>query len=363
MGEMTLSPLAYYSARPTLRFGGQENEIAATALQSMCLQEEEGGLARMELVFVAWGLGPQGSVGPLFADEQVLRLGAELQVYAGEAGAPTELFKGRIGAIEYAYDNQGPPRLHVHAEDAAMKARLARRSEVYEQQSLADIAGTVAQRMGLSPVVSGLSDVHPLEVQCNESDLAFLRRLLARSGGDVQVCGSELHVSPRQDVQRGTVELRLGSQVHRFRAVADLADQVSAVEVTGFDASAGQPITGNCSDTAFGPGAGRNGPSMLQEAFGAERRQHTAHRVACTQAEADALARAEMERRARRFVQARGACEGNPALRVGTLVRIQGGDPRFDNSYYVTACTHRFDPVVGYETDFGAEGAYLGAPA
>lgn len=159
------------------------------------------------------------------------------------------------------------------------------------------------------------------------------------------------------------MELRLGSQVHRFRAVADLADQVSEVTVTGFDAAAGQPVSGRCSDTAFGPGSGRQGPALLQQAFSAERRQHTAHRVACTQAEADALARAEMERRTRRFVQAEGACEGNPALRVGTRISIRGGDPRFDNDYYLTACTHRFDVRVGYETDFRAESAYLGAPA
>ena len=62
-------------------------------------------------------------------------------------------------------------------------------------------------------------------------------------------------------------------------------------------------------------------------------------------------------------VQAEGACEGNPALRVGTQIRVRGGDPRFDNDYYLTACTHRFDARVGYETDFRAEGAYLGAPA
>jgi phage protein D len=361
MGEMTLSPLAYYSARPTLRVDGQDEESVATLLQSMLMHEQEGGLSSVELAFVDWGLRPDGSVGPVLDDERVLKLGAQVQVYAGEAAAPTEIFKGRIGALEYAFDTQGAPRLIVHAEDGAMRARLTRRSEVYENQSLADIVRTVAQRLALTPRVTGLAASRTVEVQCNESDLAFLRRLLARQGGDLQVVGDELQVAPRQEVQRGTVELTQGSQLHRLRVVADLADQVTEVEVTGFDASAGQAVTGTCSDTAFGPGSGRNGPGLLRATLG-ERRQHSAHRVACTQAEADALARAEIERRARRFVQVEGACEGNPALRVGTHLRLQGAGPRWSNTYYVTACTHRYDMRAGYETQFRAEGAYLGNP-
>ena len=361
MGEMTLSPLAYYSARPTLRVDGQDHDSIATLLQSMVLHEQEGGLSSVELAFVDWGLRPDGSVGSVFDDERVLKLGAQVQVYAGEAAAPTELFKGRIGALEYAFDSEGAPRLIAHAEDAAMRARLARRSQLYENQSLADIVRTVAQRLSLTPQVSGLSATSVVEVQCNESDLAFLRRLLARQGGDLQIVGDALHVSPRQDVQRGTVELTRGSQLHRLRVVADLADQVTEVEVTGFDASAGNAITGTCSDTAFGPGSGRSGPVLLRDSFG-ERRQHSAHRVAGTRSEADALARAEMERRARRFVLAEGACEGNPALRVGTHLRILGAGPRWSNTYYVTGCTHRYDMRAGYETQFRAEGAYLGSP-
>lgn len=360
MGEMTLSPLAYYSARPTLRIDGQDHESVATLLQSMWMREQEGGLASVELDFVDWGRRPDGSVGPVFDDERALRLGAELRIYAGEAAAPTEIFKGRIGALEHAFDSEGPPRLVVHAEDAAMRARLARRTEVYENRSLADLVQAVAQRLSLTPHVSGLAATRAVEVQCNESDLAFLRRLLARQGADLQVVGDELHASPRQDVQRGVVELRQGSQLHRLRVVADLADQVSSVEVTGFDAEAGQAVTGRCSDTAFGPGSGRDGPGLLREAFG-ERAHRSAHRAACSQDEADALARAEMERRARRFVRVEGACEGNPALRVGTHVRIDAG-ARWSNTYYVTACTHRYDMRAGYETQFSAEGAYFGSP-
>ncbi len=359
MGEMNLSKLAFYSARPTLRIDGQDSDIASGLLQSLVMREQEGGLSSIELAFVNFAPKDSGEVGPAFEDERLLKLGSELKVYAGEAGGPTEIFSGVISAIEYLADADGPPRLQVLAEDGAQKARLARRIAVYEKQSLADIAKDAAGRMGLTPVVTGLGDVLDLEVQFNETDLGFLRRLLSRAGADLQLVGKELQVSPRKDVQRNEITLQMNGQLHRVRAVADLADQVTEVRVTGFDPAQGAAIEGTGSSAPVGPGAGRKGADLMRSVYG-ERVQQTSHRLALTQREADALAQAEFEQRARRFVRVEGVCEGNPSLRVGSYVKLKDVSPRFDNTYYVTGCTHRYDMSRGFETEFHAEGAYLG---
>jgi len=361
MGESNLSHLALYSARPTLRIDGQDNAMASGLLQSLVMREQEGALSSLEACFVNFTARDTGQVGAAFEDEQVLRLGSQLKVYAGEAAAPTEIFSGLVSALEFAFDSEGPPRLIVQAEDPAQRGRLARRMEVYEQQSVADIARTVANRMGLTPTVTGLSDVSALEVQFDESDLAFLRRLLARQGADLQVVGDQLQVAPRADVQRNQITLRLHSQLHQLRVVADLAHQVSQVKVTGFDPAQGAAVQGTGSSAPLGPGSGRTGQALLQQTWG-ERVQQTAHRLALTQAEADALAQAEFAQRARRFVRVQGRCEGNPDLRVGSHVALAGVSPRFDNTYYVTACTHRYDMRRGFETEFQAECAFFGPP-
>ena len=362
MGEMNLSTLAFYSARPTLRIDGQDNDMAAGLMQSMVMREREGGLSSLEIAFVNFSARESGQVGPAFEDEQLLKLGAELKVYAGEAAAPTEIFCGHISALEFAFDSEGPPRLIVQAEDKAQQARMTRRIAVYDNKSVADIANEVASRMGLTPVVSGLTDTSTVEVQFDESDLAFLRRLLMRHGADMQIVGTDLQVSPRKDVQRNQVTLRMHSQLHKVRVVADLAHQVTEVRVTGFDPAQGQAVDGSGSSAPLGPGSGRTGKDLLQQAVG-DRVQQTSHRLALTQGEADALAQAEFEQRARRFVQVEAVCEGNPGLRVGSHVTLAGVSPRFDNTYYVTACTHRYDMRRGFETELSAESAYFGHPA
>jgi len=361
MGEMLLSRLGVYAARPTLRVDGQQNDQVDTLLHAMQLAEQEGGLSALSVTLVNWGSRDDGTAGFAFEDERVFRLGTELTVYGGEIAGPTEVFRGKVSAIEQRFDSDGPPQLTVYAEDALAKARLARRIQVYDNQSVADIARDIASRHGLTPVITALADTPGTWVQANESDLAFLRRLLARHDADCQVVANELHVSPRSDVRRNEIELRLHSQLYRVRAVADLAQQASEVRVTGFDPIQGQAVSGGGSGAPLGPGRGRTGAEQLRSALG-ERSEQVSHRLALTQGEAQALAEAGFAARARAFVRIEGLAEGNPTLRVGSHVRLVDVSPRFDNTYYVVAACHRFDMRHGFETEFTAESAHFGEP-
>jgi phage protein D len=362
MGEGILTRLALYSAKPTLRVGGSENAAAQSALQAMVMREQEGGMSSLALTFENWSSREGGAAGHSFEDERVFALGTEVSLYGGELISPTEIFRGRISAIEMQVDPDGPPRLTLHAEDALAKARLTRRIEVHENKSIADIARDIAGRYGLTPVVSDLHDGAATWVQANESDLAFLRRLLERFAADVQIVGTELHVAPRADVHRNELELAMHGQLKSVRAVADLSQQATEVKVTGFDPSSGQAVSGTGSGAALGPGQGRAGAQLLRQAL-VERNEQTSHRLALSAGEARALAESEFAARARGFVRVEGVAEGNPALRVGSNVKLKEISPRFDNTYYVVSCMHRFDLRGGYETTFTAESAYFGNAA
>lgn len=361
MPERALSELAVYSAIPTVRVDGQEHVLVNELLVGMEMIEQEGGLSALELRFLNVSSFSGGGTDLVFEDDQILKLGARIVLYAGDRRAPQEIFRGRITGLEAEFPESSPPELVVMAEDLFQQARMTRRTKTHENVAIADLARELASQLGLQPVITGFTEQLPVQLQMNESDLAFLRRMLARHDGDLQVVGGELHVSPRAEVRRGAVELELRSQLKQVRVLADLAHQATEITVSGWDSAQGQRVSATSRGAHFAPGSGRTGAQMLQNTLGT-RSEHIGHLAVTTRGEAQALADAAFDERARRFVCVDATAEGNPSVRVGTHVTLKGLGRRFDNTYYVVRACHRYDLARGYETEFEAESAYWGQP-
>lgn len=348
-----------YVATPTVRLNDQEHERMASLITSMVMNEQEGGLSSLELRVSNSASLTSGSAEYAFDAGGELALGAALVIGAGDASAPVEIFRGFVTGIEGIFNQDGPPELVILAEDALQKARCHRRTKVYEDMSLADIARQIASDHGLTPQIDNCTENFGTQVQLNETDLGFLRRLLARIDADVQVVGTDLQISPRNDVRRGELELALGEELKSARVLSDLAHQLTKSTAKGWDLGGGSPLRAEGSDQAVGPGAGRKGSELFSGTLG-DRTHHTCHLVGFNQSEVDAIANTVRTRRARRFLRIQGITTGSPSMRVGTHATVTGIGEWFSNTYYVTAVRHRFDLTTGYRTEFEGQCAFLG---
>lgn len=360
MPETQVSPVAVYSSKPTVRIDEEEHSEINTLTVGMEITESEGGVCSAELRLSNVLSDAKGAT-LAFDDPSIVALGSTMAIYGGDELAPQEIFRGIVTGLEADFPQDAPPELVVLAEDAFQQARMTCRTAVHEDVSVADLANALASQLSLTAVVTAFTDPVGTWVQLNESDLAFLRRIIARHDGDMQVVGDELHVSPRGEVQRGVLEMALHSQLLRARVLVDLAHQVTQMTVAGWDAVQGERVTGTTSAPGQNilPGQGSTGAEILSSTIG-DRNHHVGHLMATTSDEAQALADAAFDHRARRFVCIDGTAEGNPKVRVGTHVALSGLGARLDNTYYVVRACHRWDAERGYETDFTAESAYLG---
>ena len=255
--------LLYYNAIPRLEIDGQEDVMAATLLQSMEMTESEGGMSSLEMAFKnAANLENSGNEMPFETSSNTsLSLGAEIRVVSGPNHDPQEVFVGRITGLELVMDGASVPLLIVLAEDKLQTARLKRRTKLFEEMTLGDLVDAVVQESGLTVVAAELDMDIAQEMQANETDLGFLRRICARFDVDFQIVGTELHISPRALVDRGTKQIEFGQTLTSFRGLADLAQQVSEVTLAGWDhaANAGFHVTSGAGVQA-GAGQGRRGP-------------------------------------------------------------------------------------------------------
>ncbi len=288
-------------------------------------------------------------------DDAALEPGAALAIWSTDGKTEEQLFDGEIVEVEPEFD-QSTHRLVVRAFDRLHRLGHLRSVRTFVNVSDADLVRQLAEEAGLKARVAPADEVRPYVMQANISNLALLRERAAALGYLLYVEGETLCCEPPQS-GAPPVELQWGSTLSTFRPRLTTVDQVSKVTVRGWDPDTRQEIVGEANTGQGMPQIGerRSGGELVQAAFQLKAETLLAETPVRTQAHADQLAQAAADRRTGRFVEAEGACSGNPSIVAGSAVRISAVGDRFSGDYLVTSATHRYS-AGGYRTEFSVSG-------
>ncbi|MFF2376280.1 VgrG-related protein [Streptomyces xiamenensis] len=280
---------------------------------------------------------------------------------AGDGGsvAARPLLTGSVTALEIEIDDTGTFTV-VRGLDESHRLLRGRRVASYQNMTLADICAQVARRAGLTPgTVDVAGPVLEHVAQPNCTDWEFLRALAADAGAQVYVADGRLHVlrpveaggapDPSARARQSPLVLEAGDNLLRCRAGISAAEQVSAVEVRGWDVRTKQPLVaraeaGTAATLDLGVTAGQ-----VSEPFGAAEFV-VAGASYGTQAQVDQVAKALAATIAGSFAELEAVIRGNPEVRAGSAVTLTGVGAPFEGRYTVTTSRHVFDPLRGYET-------------
>ncbi|AHH99473.1 phage late control D family protein [Kutzneria albida] len=348
------------NASPVFTVDGELSRDLARDCVRLEIEEGLEGLRTLRAHLIA--IGP-GTTGPqqrmLHLDGRGVDLGKALRVAIGPATGQRYAFEGTVSAIEAVFGDGEPPVVVVHAEDALMRLRMTRRCRTYREVTDAEIAAEVAAAHGLTADVAVDGPRYDVVQQANQSDLAFLRERARLVRAELWCTGRTLHLRSRANRAGTPLTLVRGNHLLSVRLCADLAHQRSEVVVTGYDAQARQVINERAGAEVVDAeiSGGRTGARLVGRALGGAGSLRV-REVALTSGEAAAWARAEMLRRARRFVTVQATTRGTPDLVVGSQLRLeQVGAPFEGGGYHVTRVVHTFDNVRGLRTRFEAERA------
>jgi phage protein D len=174
----------------------------------------------------------------------VLAFGAavEIGIGYGDRTALTPLLTGVVTEITTAFTEGGTPELAVAGYDHAFPMTLGKRSQSWTQAADSDVVQALAKEHNLGTDIATTTEKHAQIEQNQESDFEFVKKLAERNHFEFYVDARRtLRFGPPRDKDDGIVTLRWGESLLSFKPEANLAAQVSEVEVYGWDPDRKKP--------------------------------------------------------------------------------------------------------------------------
>lgn len=283
-------------------------------------------------------------------------LGVSLKLTARDKRGDSELFEGEVTGCEVRGGEMGTFSVVV-VEDLAHRLKRGRRVASYQQMSADQIVAQLARQAGLNVGdQDSTSVVYEFITQPGVSDWEFINHLARENGRDVFVRGKTLHFrslakaseapSPRTGATESPFVLEHGRNLTEVRTGASLRDQVTSLEVRGWDPERKQTLVaqrtvGSTPSRDVSWKAGEVGGEPLLLPFMPRASQNEVEMVAGAMAQEIAGALTELHTVVR----------GEPRLRLRSAVTLRGLGDQHDGRYTVTAVRHQYHPNTGYQTE------------
>lgn len=333
---------AFINVRPRFKVDGRDDGAMAEAVKDVAIELPLSGRAHAEVRLINWGR-VEGSEQPGFVFQQ-LRHGAQIEIMIGQDDQEA-LFSGDVTAIEERYGD-GAPQLVLLLEDKLHLLARQRHNRRFEEQSLDQVLSALANDAGLPAdiqVSSQTGDWH----QFNESNLAFMQRLLAPYDIAARWQQGQLRIKP-EEADANPPRLSPQDGMDYLRIIADLNGQPTVSQISGFDLAADQGT--DAQSRALQPAPSATSAADVLNALGWPGEACFPQPFAKTQTEADQWANAAFRSRAKSFLAGEAVCIGDAAFRAGREIELTEVSERLRGRYQIVHCTHRFDSGQGFRS-------------
>ena len=262
----------------------------------------------------------------------------------------TDLFSGEVVAMEPGYQVDGTSSMQLRALDKMHRLGRGRKTRFWNDMKDSDVAQEVGAESGLPVDADDTSEILPYILQRNETNVAFLKRLAARNNYALRVQDGKL-LFKKTSFQGTPAKITMGDSLRSMRMSFNSMDQVQQVIVRGWDISKKEEIVGTATlGDITSIGGGQLG-AQVSSAFG-DATAYVTDVPVSSQAMANQIAKAELERLARQFCHGSCSVSGSDKIRSGTMVEFDGLSAGCNGKFFVMASRHIISNRTGYTTEF-----------
>jgi len=292
-----------------------------------------------------------------WSEAKRFEVGQEVRIELGERDLKREVFVGEITCLELDINISGTTPLIVRAYDRSHRLHRGRFTRSFTNVKDSDIAKTIATELSLGADVRETAEVHEYLLQNNQTNWEFLQERAMRLSFELQVRDKTLVFKPPPSTPAEPIDLAWNEELLSFRAKMTTSEQVSEVEVRGWDPLRKKEVVGRASQPQHTPEIGerRSGGNVAADAFHHDARVVVAREPIYSQVQADGLAQTILNDLGGTFVTAEGMAMGDPRLRLGSEVNVKYVGGQFSGRYVVTEIRHAYEPE-GYRIEFKSTG-------
>ncbi len=274
-----------------------------------------------------------------------------------DAGFSTEetgyVLDGEITAIETEFNEKSQAPIIIRGYDISHRLHRGRYNRSFQDVTDSDVVSKIIGEAGISSgTVTATTLVHEYLFQENQTNMEFLRERAARVGFELYVQNGKLNF--RQPTQDQELTLKWLEDIHSFRVRVSSAEQVSSVEVRGWDYATKKAIVSTASTEQVITTTESGKGSAASTKFTVSPKMIVVDQPIFSAAEAQKIAQSLCNELGGEFVNADAKGEGNPSIRTGRVVKLTDMGS-YSGSYYVTETHHLFHERK-YITQFSVRG-------
>ncbi|MEL6815902.1 MAG: VgrG-related protein, partial [Cyanobacteria bacterium J06598_3] len=269
------------------------------------------------------------------------------------------VFSGEITSIDSHFTERTQAPIVIRCYDHSQRLHRGRFNRSFLNMTDSDMVKKVAGEVGIElGTIDESGEPHDYLFQQNQTNMDFIRQRAELIGFELFIKDNKLNF--RKPVPGETLELVWLRDVHSFRARVTSPEQVSEVEVRGWDYITKKPIVAKAQSekvlTETNNGVGSETSSKF-EGMPAPR-MIVVDKPTFSEREAEAIAQSVCDELGGQYVTADAKAEGNPDIRPGQMVALSEMDSH-DGTYYVTESRHIYAERI-YMTEFSVRGLRSG---
>ncbi|MBD2340770.1 VgrG-related protein [Calothrix sp. FACHB-156] len=267
------------------------------------------------------------------------------------------LIESEITAVEAYFQETSDAHILVRGYDVSHRLHRGRYNRSFLNQTDSDIVRKIASEVNIQlGKVEESGETHEYIFQENQTNMEFLQKRAALIGFLLYVQDNKLNFhKPEKDAY---LNLKWLIDINSFYPRVTTAQQVNNVEVRCWDYTQKKLITSTASTEKVITETGSGQGSSTSTDFNLSNqppKMIVVDQPVYNAKDAEMIAQALCNELGGEFVQADGKANGNPEIRAGKVIQLEGMGDRYNGAYHITETRHTYKNLV-YTTEFIVRG-------